>query len=145
LNEEAGVEESARRGLAIARRAQVADYHDRMQVFYDLAWSRREKGRGQAGLRRLLSIESTSCRLKSSLSPFSPRERWAATPRGAAPVRLVYSQEFPTRDEASGAQRQLKGWTRKKKEALIRGDWDELRRLARGRQPASAHASTGSG
>ena len=61
------------------------------------------------------------------------------------PVRLVYSQEFPTRDEAFAAERQLKGWTRKKKEALIRGDWDELRRLARGRQRASAHPSTSSG
>jgi predicted GIY-YIG superfamily endonuclease len=49
------------------------------------------------------------------------------------PVRLVYSQEFPTRDEAFAAERQIKGWGRKKKEALIRGDWEELRRLARGR------------
>ena len=61
------------------------------------------------------------------------------------PVRLAYSQEFPTRDDAFAAERQIKGWTRKKKEALIRGDWDELRRLARGRQRASAHPSTSSG
>ena len=45
-------------------------------------------------------------------------------------LRFVYSQEFPTRDEAFAAERQLKGWTRKKKEALIRGDWVELRRPA---------------
>ena len=61
------------------------------------------------------------------------------------PVRLAYAQEFPTRDDAFAAEQQLKGWSRKKKEALIRGDWDELRRLARGRQRASAHPSTGSG
>ena len=61
------------------------------------------------------------------------------------PVRLAYAQGFPTRDEAFAAERQVKGWSRKKKEALIRGDWDELRRLARGRQRASAHPSTGSG
>ena len=61
------------------------------------------------------------------------------------PVRLVYSQEFLTRDAAFAAERQVKGWSREKKEALIRGDWDELRRLARGRQRASAHPSTGSG
>jgi predicted GIY-YIG superfamily endonuclease len=60
--------------------------------------------------------------------------------RTRRPVRLAYSQDFPTRDEAFAAERQIKGWTRRKKEALIRGDWEELRRLARGRHP-----STGSG
>ena len=49
------------------------------------------------------------------------------------PVSLVYTEEFPTRDESFAAERQIKGWSRKRKEALIRGDWDELRRLARGR------------
>ena len=53
------------------------------------------------------------------------------------PVRLAYSQEFPTRDEAFAAERRIKGWSRKKKEALIRGDWDAIRQLARARQGAS--------
>ena len=61
------------------------------------------------------------------------------------PVRLAYSEEFPTRDQAFAAEQQIKGWTRKKKEALTRGDLEELRRLARGRQRGSAHPSTGSG
>jgi predicted GIY-YIG superfamily endonuclease len=61
------------------------------------------------------------------------------------PVRLAYSQDFPTRDEACAAERRIKGWSRKKKEALIKGDWDELRRLALGRQRSGAHPSTGSG
>ncbi len=65
--------------------------------------------------------------------------------RSRRPVRLVYSQDLPTRDEAFAAERQTKGWSRKKKEALIRGDWEELRRLARGRQRGAAHSSTGSG
>lgn len=46
------------------------------------------------------------------------------------PLRLVYSQEFPTREEALAAERQIKGWSRKKKEAMIRGDWAEVSRLA---------------
>jgi predicted GIY-YIG superfamily endonuclease len=58
------------------------------------------------------------------------------------PVELVYSQDFSTREEAFGAERQLKGWSRAKKEALIRGDWAELRRLARGRTRDGAHPST---
>ena len=40
------------------------------------------------------------------------------------PVELVWSQEFPDRDCAFAAERQIKGWSRAKKEALIRGDWD---------------------
>jgi predicted GIY-YIG superfamily endonuclease len=61
------------------------------------------------------------------------------------PVRLAYSQDYATRDEAFAAERQIKGWSRKKKAALIQVNWEELRRLARGRQRASAHPSTGSG
>ena len=31
------------------------------------------------------------------------------------PVKLVFAQECPTRDEAFAAERQVKGWSRKKK------------------------------
>ena len=57
--------------------------------------------------------------------------RYTSTRR---PVRLAYSQDFPMRDEAFAPERQIKGWTRRKKEALIRGNREELRRLARRRQ-----------
>ncbi|MDP2794802.1 MAG: GIY-YIG nuclease family protein [Sulfurisoma sp.] len=56
------------------------------------------------------------------------------------PLEFVFSQDFPTREEALASERQIKGWSRKKKEAMIRGDWDEVSRLAR-----SSHPSTGSG
>lgn len=46
------------------------------------------------------------------------------------PVELVYCQEFPTREEALASERQIKGWSRKKKEAMMRGDWNEVSRLA---------------
>ena len=39
------------------------------------------------------------------------------------PVQLVFSSEFFTRDEAFNAERQIKGWSRKRQEALIREDW----------------------
>jgi predicted GIY-YIG superfamily endonuclease len=61
------------------------------------------------------------------------------------PVRLKYSQAFPSREQAFAVERQLKGWSRKKKEALIRGDWESLRILARGRSRRDAHPSTSSG
>jgi len=49
------------------------------------------------------------------------------------PVTLVFSEDFPTREEALGCERQIKGWSRKKKEALMRRDWAEVNRLARRR------------
>ena len=51
--------------------------------------------------------------------------------RTRRPVQLVYSDTFGSRDEAFAAEQQLKGWSRKKKEALVRGDWDQLRRFAK--------------
>lgn len=48
------------------------------------------------------------------------------------PVALVWTQACATREEALAAERQIKGWGRKKKEALIRGDWEEVSRLAKG-------------
>jgi tRNA/rRNA methyltransferase len=54
------------------------------------------------------------------------------------PVELVFAEEFASRDEAFLRERQIKGWSRRKKEALIRRDWNTLGRLSR------AHGSTGS-
>ncbi len=47
------------------------------------------------------------------------------------PVTLVWSQDFSDREHALAAERQIKGWSRAKKEALIRGDWDEVQALSR--------------
>ncbi len=47
------------------------------------------------------------------------------------PVELLWSQECSTREEALFAEMQIKGWSRKKKEALMSGDWDEVSRLAK--------------
>jgi predicted GIY-YIG superfamily endonuclease/proteasome lid subunit RPN8/RPN11 len=51
--------------------------------------------------------------------------------KGRRPVRLVWSQDFVERHEALAAERQIKGWSRAKKEALIDRRWDELSRLSR--------------
>lgn len=48
------------------------------------------------------------------------------------PVTLVFSEEFSSREEALSHERQIKGWSRRKKEALMRRDWAEVSRLARG-------------
>jgi putative endonuclease len=48
------------------------------------------------------------------------------------PVTLVLAQEFQQITDAIAAERKLKGWSRAKKEALIRADYEALRLLARG-------------
>ena len=60
------------------------------------------------------------------------------------PVALVFSQDFQTRDDAFEAEHRIKGWTRRKKQALIRGDLDELVRLSNHNKKA-ARPSTSSG
>lgn len=57
------------------------------------------------------------------------------------PVELVWSQEFVTRHEAKSAELKIKGWSRAKKLALIRSDWDAISRLAK----KKCSTSTGSG
>src|SRR3546814_8798762 len=47
------------------------------------------------------------------------------------PVALVWSHECSTRIEALEAERRIKGWSRAKKMALIRGDWDKISALAK--------------
>ncbi|MEY3253322.1 MAG: methylmalonyl Co-A mutase-associated GTPase MeaB, partial [Pseudomonadota bacterium] len=63
------------------------------------------------------------------------------------PVSLVWQQETATREEALAAELRIKGWSRAKKEALIAGDWEGLKQLARastGSARTEVGASTGS-
>lgn len=50
------------------------------------------------------------------------------------PVELVFQQAFDRITDAVAAERQLKGWTRAKKEAFMRGDLAALRQLAKGKK-----------
>jgi putative endonuclease len=49
------------------------------------------------------------------------------------PVTLVYAEYFDRIVDAVSAERQIKGWGRRKKEALIQHDYDALKGLARRR------------
>ena len=46
------------------------------------------------------------------------------------PVKLVFQQTFEHMEDAIAAERQIKGWRREKKEALIRGEYAALPLLA---------------
>ena len=47
------------------------------------------------------------------------------------PVELVFSAEFPDIRQAYAAEKQVQGWSRAKREALIRGDFDAMPELAK--------------
>ncbi len=49
------------------------------------------------------------------------------------PVELVFAQQFATRAEAINAEHRIKKWSRVKKEALIKEEWNKLKESARGR------------
>jgi putative endonuclease len=52
---------------------------------------------------------------------------------GLRPVKLVFAEELDRITDAIAAERQIKNWSRAKKEALIRGDFTKLKQLAKGR------------
>ena len=51
--------------------------------------------------------------------------------RRRRPVTLVWSGWFDRIDEAFAFEKQVQGWNRRKREALIRGDWAVLPDLSR--------------
>jgi predicted GIY-YIG superfamily endonuclease len=61
-----------------------------------------------------------------------PHGGFTATRR---PVTMVFAQHFETIVDAVAAERQVKGWSRAKKEAMINGEWNRLPELARWHSP----------
>src|SRR5712671_5167190 len=55
------------------------------------------------------------------------------------PVVLVWSEHFERITDGIAVERQIKGWSRAKKEALIRSDWKNLSTLSRRRAGKAKH------
>jgi putative endonuclease len=59
------------------------------------------------------------------------------------PIVLVWHEHFDRVTDAIAVERQIKGWSRGKKEALIKGDWELVQRLSKrraGEPPSSSSA-----
>jgi hypothetical protein len=56
------------------------------------------------------------------------------------PVEFVWTIDFPTEQDAFLFERQVKGWTRAKKEALIRGDWNQIHEIVKTERDAREKA-----
>ena len=46
------------------------------------------------------------------------------------PLKLVFYLDFPDPNQAIAFEKQVKGWSRKKKEAIINDNWDKLKTFA---------------
>ena len=46
------------------------------------------------------------------------------------PLELVFCTEFNDVNQAIAFEKQVKGWSRKKKEAIINDNWDDLKKLS---------------
>jgi predicted GIY-YIG superfamily endonuclease len=55
----------------------------------------------------------------------------AAYTRSRRPVRLAWAADFDRIDEAFAFEKRVQGWGRRKREALIRGDFGSLPGLSR--------------
>jgi putative endonuclease len=77
-----------------------------------------------------------SCRkpVEERLAEHQQRVFPAAYTASRLPVALVWSEHFVSITDAIAFERRLKGWSRAKKEALIRGDWHVIVSLAAGRR-----------
>ncbi|SIT96962.1 putative endonuclease [Epilithonimonas bovis DSM 19482] len=51
------------------------------------------------------------------------------------PVEIVYYTEFDDINQAIAFEKQLKGWSRKKKEAVINDEWEKLPNLSKRKFP----------
>ncbi len=51
------------------------------------------------------------------------------------PVKVVFSEEFTSPIDALEAEKQVKGWSRKKKQALIEGNFQKIQELAKRQTP----------
>ncbi|TYL53236.1 GIY-YIG nuclease family protein [Agromyces mariniharenae] len=61
------------------------------------------------------------------------RGEGSAYTRRRLPVRLIFSREFDRIDEAFALEKQVQGWSRAKRIALIEGRFDALPGLSRKR------------
>ena len=71
------------------------------------------------------SVEERVSEHGQGLSAYTARRR---------PVTLVFSEQYALITDAIAAERRIKGWSRAKKEAYMRGDFERLSELARRRR-----------
>lgn len=70
-------------------------------------------------------------RLKAHFGEHPIYESGSKFTKAFTPIKLVYTEEYDRIDEAFKRERQIHGWSHAKKEALIKGDFDLLKKLSK--------------
>lgn len=70
-----------------------------------------------------------SCDLEKRLKEHFQGEGGHYTKRNK-PKKLLYTEEFESREQTEARERQIKRWSREKKKALIEGNLNKLRKLS---------------
>ena len=70
-------------------------------------------------------------RLKEHFGAHPISESGSKFTKAFKPIKLVYTEEYDRIDEAFKRERQIHGWSHAKKEALIKGDFNLLKKLSK--------------
>ena len=89
-----------------------------------------------------LYVGTTRGSLENRISQHNSGASITAYTFSRRPLTLAYSQDFDRITDAIAAERQLKGWSRAKKQALIDGDFDLLQSLAKCRATLARKSKT---
>jgi putative endonuclease len=86
------------------------------------------------GITRRSVEERVSEHMRGSVDSYTARR---------LPVELVFAEHYERVDEAIATERRIKGWSRAKKEAYMRGDFVRLSLLAKRKGNLSSSFETG--
>lgn len=75
--------------------------------------------------------------LEKRLKQHEDGEFWNCYTFDKRPIQLMFFREFEDNLKAIAFEKQVKGWSRAKKEALINGDIVKLKELSRSKSSAS--------
>ena len=79
--------------------------------------------------------------LEKRMKQHNEGEFWYCYTFNKRPLQLVYTREFKDNLEAIAFEKQIKRWSRAKKEALIAGDIAKLKELSKSKSNASSSSA----
>jgi putative endonuclease len=75
--------------------------------------------------------------LEKRIKQHEQGEFWYCYTFNRRPVQLMFYREFDSNMKAIGFEKQVKRWSRAKKEALINGDIEKLKKLSKSKPQAT--------
>ena len=73
------------------------------------------------------NTSNLAARISQHISGYNPK----SYTHNLRPVKLVWVREFQTRTDALTVEKQIKGWSHAKKQALIEDDFEKIHQIVR--------------